>query len=54
MRHAVALLLALACATGCYARPAQGGGPTIQRQTQETPDLAEQRSDRNTLPTAHR
>ena len=54
MRAAIAVLLALACATGCYARSAQGGGPTIQRTTQQTPDLAEQRSDANQLPTAHR
>ena len=53
MRRAIGLVLALACATGCYARSAQGGGPTIQR-TQQGPDLTEQRADSNRLPTAQR
>lgn len=53
MRAAIAVVLALATATGCYARSAQGGGPTIQR-TQQTPDLAGQRTEMNQLPTAQR
>ena len=53
MRAVLAALLALACATGCYARSASGGGPTIQR-TQQTPDYAGQRTDVNQLPTAAR
>lgn len=54
MRAVLALAVALACATGCHARSGQGGGPTIQRQTPQAPDLAEQRPDANQLPTAHR
>ena len=53
MRTVVGLVLALACATGCYARSASGGGPTIQR-TQQAPDLASGRQDVNQLPTAQR
>ncbi len=54
MRAAIAALLALVCATGCYARSASGGGPTIQRTTQPAPDYAGQRADMNQLPTAAR
>lgn len=54
MRPAIGLILTLACATGCYARSTHSGGPTIQRTTHETPDLADQRADRNQLPTAQR
>lgn len=54
MRAAIAALLALACATGCYARSAQGGGQRIQRTTQEAPDYTNARPDVNQLPTAQR
>jgi len=52
MRTVVGLVLALACASGCYARSAQGGGPTIQRTVQSPSDLGSERADRNDLPTA--
>jgi hypothetical protein len=51
MRTVVGLVLALACATGCYARSAQGGGPTIQRTTQQ-PDVQSERAELNQLPHA--
>ena len=54
MRAAIAALLALASATGCYARSASGGGPTIQRTAPSAPDLANERPDTNHLPTAQR
>lgn len=50
MRAVVGLVLALACA-GCYARSSQGGGPTIQRTTQQ-PDVSTERAELNQLPHA--